>query len=86
MGYFWTKKLLKLAFGGIFCFKNILNKITRIAKTEPKWKKKKAKQLPNMAKKEKTLTDMEDEFRDLINSFSSKVGNVLPENMLEIEK
>lgn len=40
----------------------------------------------NMAKKEKTLTDMEDEFRDLINSFSSKVGNVLPENMLEIEK
>lgn len=39
----------------------------------------------NMAKKERTLSDMEGEFRDLINSFTSKVGNVLPENMLEIE-
>ncbi len=39
----------------------------------------------NMAKKERTLTDMEGDFRDLINSFSLKVGNVLPENMLEIE-
>ncbi len=39
----------------------------------------------NMAKKERTLNDMEDEFRDLINSFTSKVGNILPENMMEID-
>lgn len=39
----------------------------------------------NMANKERTLSDMEGEFRDLINSFTSKVGNVLPDNMLEIE-
>ena len=39
----------------------------------------------NMAKKEKNLRDMEGDFRDLINSFASKVGNVLPENMLELE-
>ena len=36
-------------------------------------------------KKEKNLKDMEGDFRDLINSFASKVGNVLPENMLELE-
>ena len=39
----------------------------------------------NMAKKERTLTEMEDEFRDIINSFASKVGNILPDNMLELE-
>ena len=38
-----------------------------------------------MAKKERTLTEMEDEFRDIINSFASKVGNILPDNMLELE-
>ena len=37
----------------------------------------------NMAKKEKALSDMEGEFRDVINSFTSKVGTVLPDNLLE---
>ena len=36
-----------------------------------------------MAKKEKALSDMEGEFRDVIYSFTSKVGTVLPDNLLE---
>ena len=31
------------------------------------------------------MLDMEDEFKDLIKSFTLKVGSILPENLLEIE-
>ena len=37
----------------------------------------------NMAKKEEALSDKEGEFRDVINSFTSIVGTVLPDNLLE---
>ena len=39
----------------------------------------------NITNKQKAMLDMEDEFKDLIKSFTLKVGSILPENLLEIE-
>ena len=39
----------------------------------------------SIAKKERTMDDMEEEFKDMINSFTQKVGNdVLPETLYQI--
>jgi len=40
----------------------------------------------NITNKQKAMLDMEDEFKDLIKSFTLKVGNILPENLLEMER
>ena len=40
----------------------------------------------NMANKERAMLDMEEEFRDMIKSFTLNVGNnVLPDSLIQIE-